>query len=68
MNGTKSDIPSYSLPLFFILESQSNYHEVKFINVFVNSLGIFGNSCDSCIQMHKDLDFDKKHRRYILKK
>ena len=40
-------------------ELSSNYHEVKFMNVSVSSLGIFGNSCDAHIQMCKDLDFHK---------
>ena len=29
-----------------IQELSFNYHEVKFINVSISSLGIFGNSCD----------------------
>ena len=49
-------------------ELSSNYHEVKFINISISSLGIFGNSCDANIQMYNDLDFDKKHLKYILKK
>ena len=49
-------------------ELSFNYHEVKFINVSIGSLGIFGNSCDAYVQMYKDLDFDKKHLKYILKK
>ena len=46
----------------------SNYHEVKFINISISSLDIFGNSCDAYIQLYNDLDFDKKHLKYILKK
>ena len=44
-------------------ELSSNYHEVKFINISISSLGIFGNSCDAYVQMYKDPDFDKKHLR-----
>ena len=49
-------------------ELSSNYHVVKFINISISSLGIFGNSCDAYIQLYDDLDFDKKHLKYILKK
>ena len=42
-------------------EQLSYYHEVKFINFTISSLGIFGNSCDAHIQMCNVLDFDKKH-------
>ena len=45
----------------------SYYHEVKFINVSISSLGVFGNSCDAYIQMHKGLDFDKKYLKCIPK-
>ena len=38
-----------------IQELSSNYHDVKFINISISSLGIFGNSCDAYIQMYKDL-------------
>ena len=51
-----------------IQELSSNYHKVKFINISISSLGIFGNSCDACIQMYKDLDCEEKHLKYILKK
>ena len=37
-----------------IQELSSNYHEVKFINFPISSLGIVGNSCDAYIQMYKD--------------
>ena len=49
-------------------ELSSNYHVVKFINISISSLGIFGNSRDAYIQLYDDLDFDKKHLKYILKK
>ena len=49
-------------------ELSSNYHEVKFINISISSLGIFGNSCDAYIQMYKDLNCEEKHLKYILKK
>ena len=49
-------------------ELSSKYHEIIFINATISSLGISENSCDAYIQMYKDLDFDKKHLKYILKK
>ena len=51
-----------------IQELSSNYHEVKFINISISSLGIFGNSCDAYIQTYKDLNCEEKHLKYILKK
>ena len=39
-----------------IQELSSDYHKVKFINISMSSFGIFGNSCDTYIQMYKDLD------------
>ena len=49
-------------------ELSSNYHEVKFIYIFISSLGIFEKSCDAYIQMYKDLDCEEKHLKVILKK
>ena len=51
-----------------IQELSPNYHKVKFINISVILLGIFGNSCDAYIQMYKDLDCEEKHLTYSLKK
>ena len=49
-------------------ELSSNYYEVKFINVSISLPGIFWNSCDAYIKIYKDIDFDKKDLKYILKK
>ena len=35
-----------------------DYHNVQFINVSLNTLGIFGNSCETFIDMLKELDFE----------
>ena len=43
-----------------------NYRNVKFVNLSISSLGIFGKSCDSFIQMCKDLNIEKKHLNYII--
>ena len=37
----------------------SEYHEVRFNNLSLSALGIFGKSCESFIDMHKKLDFEK---------
>ena len=37
-------------------ELSSNYHEVKFINIFISSLGVFGSSCDAYIYMYNYLN------------
>ena len=43
-----------------------NYRNVKFVNLSISSLGIFGKSCDSFIQMCNDLNIEKKHLNYII--
>ena len=49
-----------------IQELSSNYHKVKFINISISSLCVFGNSCDAYTQMYKDLNCEEKHLKYIL--
>jgi len=51
-----------------IQELSSNYHKVKFINISISLLGIFGNFYEAYIQMYKDLNCEEKHLKYILKK
>ena len=43
-----------------------NYRNVKFVNLSISCLGIFGKSCDSFIQMCNDLNIEKKHLNYII--
>ena len=38
-------------------ELSSKYHKVKFVNISISSLGIFGNSCDIFIQMYNNHDY-----------
>ena len=44
------------------------YYHVKFFNLSIGSLGIFGQSCDSFIQMCSDLTIDKAHTNCIITK
>ena len=37
----------------------SDFYNIKFINLSLGALGIFGNSCDPFIDMWKELKFDK---------
>ena len=46
----------------------SKYRHVEFVNLSIGSLGIFGQSSDSFIQMCNDLTIDKAHTNYIITK
>ena len=54
------------LPL--ISDQENNFDEVKFVNVWISSLGVFGQSTNTFIDMLKDLKFDEQHIRYVKKK
>ena len=47
---------------------KSQFSLVKFVNLSVSCLGIFGRSADSFIDMCKDLDVNQNHLRFIIKK
>ena len=42
----------------------SDYRNVRFINLSLNTLGIFGNSCEPFIDLCKELDFRKQHIKF----
>ena len=44
----------------------SKNRQVKFVNLSIGSLGIFGQSCDSFIQMCSDLTIDNALTNYII--
>ena len=44
------------------------YRQVKFMNLSISSLGIFGQSCDSFIQMRNDLTTNTGHTNFIITK
>ena len=46
----------------------SKYRYTKFINLSMSSIGIFGKSCKSFIEMCNDLGIEKQHLNYILSK
>ena len=46
----------------------SKYRLVKFVNLSIGSLGNFGQSCDSFIQICSDLTIDEAHTNYIITK
>ena len=50
------------------LALQEKYYDVKFINLSMSALGIFGRSSDSFSSMLKDLDFDTTHKQQIIMK
>ena len=53
---------------YLLNELTSKYRHVKFVNLSIGSLGIFGQSCNSFIQMCSDLTIDKAHTSYIIAK
>ena len=54
------------LPL--ISDQENNFDKVKFVNVSISLLGVFGQSMNTFIDMLKDLKFDEQHVRYVKKK
>ena len=46
----------------------SDFHNIKFINLSLSALGIFGKSCEPFIDMCKELEFDKHHIDFIVRK
>ena len=51
-----------------IKEHQKYYEKVKFVNLSVSSLGVFSESSLDFIEMLKDLEFDDKCRKFIVRK
>ena len=44
----------------------SDFHNIKFINLSLSALGIFGKSCEPLIDMCKELEFDKQHTDFAV--
>ena len=53
---------------YLLNDLTSKYRHVKFVNLSIGSFGIFGQSCDSFIQMCSDLTIDKAHTNCIISK
>ena len=47
---------------------KSKYTDIKFVNLSISSLGIFGLSCSSFFEMCDALAVDMEHRRYLISK
>jgi len=47
---------------------RSKYTDVKFVNLSISSLGIFGLSCSTFIEMCGALVVDVGHRHYLILK
>ena len=53
---------------YLLNDLASKHRRVKFVELSIGSLVIFGQSCDSFIQMCSDLTIDKAHANYIITK
>ena len=58
--------PKKYLPL--ISDQENNFDKVKFVNVSISSLGVFGQSTNTFVDLLKDLKFDEQHIKYTKKK
>ena len=54
--------------LNLINKMSRNYRCVRFVNLFMSSLGVFSVECFSFFGMMNDIGIDKKQQRYIIKK
>ena len=53
---------------YLLNDLSSKYCHVKFMNLSISSLGIFGQSCDSLIQMCNDPTINTGHTNFIITK
>ena len=53
---------------YLLNDLSSKYRQVKFVNLSISSLRIFGQSCDSFIQMCNDLTTNTGHTNFIITK
>ena len=51
-----------------INEQKHSYNNVKFINLSISALGVFGKECKSYLEMLDSLGFDDYHKRYFIRK
>ena len=49
-------------------EQESNFIKVKFVNLSLSTLGVFGRTSDSFDDMFRNLQFDSQQSKYIKKK
>ena len=50
------------------IRQQMQYREVRLVNLSISSLGIFGQSCDTFMDMMQDLAIEKRHLKYTISK
>ena len=46
----------------------SDFRKIKFINLSLSALGIFGKSWEPFIDMCKELEIDKQHTDFVVRK
>ena len=51
-----------------IREQKEHFNAVKFVNLSISSLGVFAKEYSSFIEMLNDLDFQKHHQNYCIRK
>ena len=54
--------------LNLIKEMSRNYRCVKFVHLFMSSLGVFSDECSTFLDMMNDIGIDKKQQLCIIKK
>ena len=54
--------------LNLINKMSRNYRCVRFVNLSMNSLGVFSDECSTFLDMMNDIGIDKKQQCYIIKK
>ena len=54
--------------LTLITDQENVYDEVKFVNVSISSLGVFGESTNTLFDMLRDLKYDEQRIKYVKKK
>ena len=54
--------------LTLITDQENVYDEVKFVNVSISSLGVFGESTNTLFDMLHDVKYDEQRIKYVKKK
>jgi hypothetical protein len=51
-----------------IREQNEHFNSVKFVNLSISSLGVFGKECSTFIEMLIDFGFQKQHQNYCIRR
>jgi hypothetical protein len=51
-----------------INEQNEHFNSVKFVNLSISSLGVFGKECSTFIEMLNDFGFRKQHQNYCIRR